>query len=70
MTVHLVDRLLAEAVHLPREADPAHVAVRWAILIEDSLGVVLSDDQIASIAVVGPDPVSLRSLVAASAPQA
>lgn len=64
MTVDLVDRLLAESAHLPPDGDPAQDALRWAILVEDVLGVVLSDEQITS----GPltDPERLRSLVAAS----
>ena len=67
MNTDLVDRLLAEAVHLPPDGgDPARDSLRWAILLEDVLGVVLSDEQITS----GPltDPERLRALVAASPP--
>lgn len=57
-----VDRLLAESVHLPHVGDPAQEAIRWAILVEDVLGIVLSDEQITA----GPltDPQRLRSLMA------
>ena len=64
MTADLVDRLLAESVHLPPEGDPAQAALRWAILIEDSLGVVLSDEQIGSVSLA--DPEHLRALVTAT----
>lgn len=66
MSVDLVDRLLDESGHLPPADDPMHAALRWAILVEDVLGVVLTDDQITS----GPltDSQRLRSLVAASSP--
>ena len=66
MTVDLVDRLLAESAHLPADGDPAQHALRWAILVEDVLGIVLSDEQITSGALT--DPERLRSLVTASPP--
>ena len=46
MTAVTRERLLAEATHLPRETDPDVAALRWAILVEDVLDVVLTDDQI------------------------
>lgn len=64
MSADLVDRLLAESAHLPPEGDPAQAALRWAILVEDCLGVVLSDEQIGSVSLA--DPVHLRALVAAT----
>lgn len=69
MTLDLVDRLLAEAAHLPPQDDPAQDALRWAILVEDVLGIVLSDEQITGF---GPltDPECLRSLMTASPPPA
>ena len=66
MTTDPVERLLTEYRHLPSSGDPTHDALRLAILVEDVLGVTLSDEQILS----GPvaDPVRLRALLAASAP--
>jgi hypothetical protein len=66
MSMDLVDRLLAESAHLPPEGDPARAALRWAILVEDALGLVLSDEQITSSSLA--DPEHLRSLVAAPSP--
>ena len=66
MTLDLVDRLLTESALLPADGDPAHQALRWAILVEDVLGIVLSDEQITSGRLT--DPVRLRSLVSASPP--
>lgn len=61
-----VDQLLAEATHLPPLDDPELDALRWAILVEDVLGVILSDEQITP-AVCG-DPTHLRALVGLSPP--
>lgn len=66
MTRDLVDRLLAESAHLPPLADPELDALRWAVLVEDVLGVVLTDDQITTGDLT--DPGWLRSLLASSAP--
>lgn len=64
MNLDLVDRLLAESAHLPPVPDRELDALRWAILVEDVLGIVLSDDQVASGDL--KDPAHLRSLVATS----
>jgi len=68
MNVDLLDRLLAEAAHLPPTQDVEQSAVRWAILLEDCLDVVLSDAQITSIPHAASDPETLRALLAASSP--
>jgi hypothetical protein len=66
MSVDTVDRLIAESRHLPVSGHPTHDALRWAILVEDVLGVTLSDEEIIS----GPltDPERLRALLAGSSP--
>lgn len=61
-----MDRLLAESPHLPPVADPELDALRWAVLVEDVLGVVLSDEQITSGDL--RDPGRLRALVATADP--
>lgn len=58
-----VDRLLAEAAHLPPVDDPGLDGLRWAVLVEDALGVTLSDAQIT--AGISSRPSDLRALVAA-----
>jgi hypothetical protein len=66
MSVDPVERLLAEATHLPPVDDTAQDRLRWAILVEDVLGVVLSDEDITAGELT--DPERLRHLMAASPP--
>lgn len=62
MTISLLDRLLAECEHLrPESADPDLQAVRLALLIEDVLGVTLTDEQISRDFLLGPK--ALKSLL-------
>ncbi|MGA8047068.1 MAG: hypothetical protein WCA30_12470 [Dermatophilaceae bacterium] len=66
MTVDVVERFLAEYRQLPLSGEATQDALRWAILVEDVLGVTLSDEEITS----GPltDPERLRAAVAGSSP--
>lgn len=64
MTDDLVDRLFGEAVHLPPVPCPRQAALRWAILLEDALGVVVTDDDITSASL--QDPEHVRALLAAT----
>lgn len=66
MTVDPVERLLAEYRHLPLSGEAVEDALRWAILVEDVLGVTLADEEITS----GPttDPERLQSFLSHSAP--
>jgi hypothetical protein len=58
----LVDQVLREAEDLrDPDADPELEAVRTAILLEDSFGIVLSDDDIAPG--VLDDPVAVARLL-------
>lgn len=59
-------RLLAESAHLPPVPDRRQDALRRAILVEDVLGVVLSDEQITESDL--SDPGVLRSFVASCWP--
>lgn len=64
MSDDAVERLLAEAAHLPPVPDRRLDALRRAILVEDLLGVVLTEEQI-----LGADltnPAVLRELAAVS----
>ena len=63
MTDDLVGRLLREATHLPPVPCPRQAALRWAILVEDALGVVVTDDDITSASL--EDPEHLRALLPA-----
>lgn len=64
MTDDLVGRLLSEATHLPPVHGARQAALRWAILVEDALGVVVTDADITSASL--EDPEHLRALLAAS----
>ena len=64
MTTDPVERLLSEYRHLPSSGEPTHDALRLAILVEDVLGVTLSDEQITSGHLT--DPTLLRRLLAGS----
>ena len=65
MTNDLVDRLLAESAHLPPVLEQELETLRWAVLVEDVLGIVLSDEQMVLADLT--DPVRLRALVARAA---
>ena len=64
MNGDLVDRLFSEATHLPPVACRRQAALRWAILVEDALGVVVTDDDITSASL--EDPEHVRALLAAT----
>ena len=58
-----VDRLLEEWERLgPGSEDPELEAIRMAVLVEDVLGVTLSDEQISGDLLLAPE--ALRSLLA------
>ncbi|TRY18642.1 hypothetical protein FOJ82_05835 [Tessaracoccus rhinocerotis] len=67
MTGPLVDRLLEECVHLRPLDDPELDALRRALLVEDVLGVRLTDEQIAHHVLT--DPAALRRLSATRHPR-
>ena len=60
MSTPIVDRLLAECAHLRPLEDPELDALRRALLVEDVLGVRLTDPQIDQEFLT--DPVALRRL--------
>lgn len=60
MTASLAERLLAECEHLRPVEDPELDALRRAVLLEDVLGVRLTDEQIARDTLC--DATALRSL--------
>lgn len=68
MTDDLVDRLMAECAHLRPVEDPELDALRRAVLVEDVLGVTVSDDEMDLEHLADPD--SLRALAARPAPLA
>lgn len=66
MTTPLLDRVLAELDQLsPESADPELETVRLALLIEDVLGVTLTDQQISRDFLLNRE--ALRSLLADAA---
>lgn len=65
MTITVIDRLITEFAHLADpKMEPALEAVRMAILLEDVVGISLTDDQI-DPAIMG-DPAAIRSLLTES----
>jgi hypothetical protein len=66
MNADPVDRLLAESSHLPPLSDTRMNALHWAIILEDALGITVSDEQITSGLLT--DPERMRSLVASASP--
>lgn len=67
MSTPPVDRLLEECAHLRPLADPALDTLRRALLVEDVLGVHLTDPQISREVLT--DPAALRRLSATQHPR-
>lgn len=61
MRADVVEEVLQESMSLQAAGDPELVALSVAILLEDTLGLVLTDDEI-DLSVLS-DPEAVRSLI-------